>query len=265
MILIDHRKDYALLAHHFKPYGIQIVRAGGEGSTFPELEYGDIVFSGHGADGIAHIGCERKALSDLVSSIDSRRLSGSQLIGLLDSYDYIYLVVEGEWRAGEAGELEVRKSVKGKWGWYGLEARGRRGRNGTTPTMLYREVSNYLQTLTLKCGVNVVRTRDHRETAAWAAGTYRWFQKQWDEHRSHEEIYAPIVAPQRHKVQIRRAGPIEICAGNLPGVDRLAWKFKEVFKNPHEIANASVSELMKVEGVGRKGAEKIWKWWRGIS
>ncbi len=264
MIVIDHRKDWALLSSHFKPYGIQVIKAGGDGA-YPEMEYGDLMWTGSGPEGVCTVGVERKALSDLVSSIQSRRLSGHQLIGMLESYDYSFLVVEGVYRAGAMGELEVRKSRGGKWGWHGLEARGRKGKGGSTPMMLYRELSNYLQTLELKCGVQVIRTSDHRETAAWAAGAYRWFEKEWEAHRSHEEIYAPIVAPVRGKVSLRRAGPIEICAGNLPGVDRGAWKFGEVFKRPKDIANATVEKLMEVEGVGRVGAEKIVKWWEGRS
>ena len=263
MLLIDHRKDWLLLSQHFKPYGIQIVKAGGE--EYPELEYGDLCWMGCGPDGPCSVGVERKALSDLVSSIQSRRLSGHQLIGMLESYDYCFLVVEGVWRAGKDGELEVRKSVRGKWGWHGLEARGRRGRGITPPMMLYRELSNYLQTLELKCGVQVVRTSDHRETAAWAAGAYRWFEKRWDEHRSHEEMYVHVVEPARGKISLRRPNGVQIVASVSPGVDRKAWGFSEVFKRPRDVATASVKELMKVEGIGRVGAEKIVKWWEGRS
>lgn len=260
MLLIDHRKDYRLLINHFKPYGIQVVKAGGEDSTYPELQSGDIVFTGDGPEGTCTVGIERKALSDLLSSLQSGRLAGSQMINLME-YDYYYLVVEGQWRAGEHGELEVRRSVKGKWGWHGVDARGRRGGG----LVMYRELSNRLHTLALKCGVQVVRTMDHRETVAWAAGVYRWFEKKWDSHRSHEELYAPVVAPVRGKVMLRRPGAVEMWASQLPGVDRRAWEVGKVFKTPHELANASVEELMRVEGLGKVGAEKIWKWVRGKS
>ena len=49
------------------------------------------------------------------------------------------------------------------------------------------------------------------------------------------------------------------------GVDRKAWGFSDVFKRPRDVATATVEQLMRVEGIGRVGAEKIVRWWEGRS
>ena len=68
------------------------------------LEYGDVMWEGLGPNhSEVLVGCERKKLSDLVNSMKDRRLSGHQLRGMSQAYDYRLLWTEGQWRPGQDG------------------------------------------------------------------------------------------------------------------------------------------------------------------
>src|SRR3989304_2010126 len=103
MVLVDDRVGSAGLADLLKD------------AILTTLEYGDCAFSGNGPNGIIKIGVERKAISDLIQSINSGRLSGHQLPGLLETYDRVYLLVEGQWRGNRKdGIVEVFRHGKFK-------------------------------------------------------------------------------------------------------------------------------------------------------
>ena len=96
MILIDDRMGSKELLPLFRPYDVTV--------ELSHLEYADIAFFGNGPTGPELVGIERKTLHDLVNSMRSRRLSGYQLPGLMAAYAWVYIVVEGVWRAGDGGE-----------------------------------------------------------------------------------------------------------------------------------------------------------------
>src|SRR5271169_4444109 len=126
MILLDDRVGSHELLPYFSPYGVQVE------ST--RLDYGDACWVGKGPDGDCMVGVERKTIGDFISSMRGKRLAGHQLPGLMSSYEFTYLIVEGIYRPGETGELEQRQGHgKGKsgWGWKGMGVR-------------YREVDNHL-------------------------------------------------------------------------------------------------------------------------
>jgi len=101
---LDYRTGSGELEKLFLPYGIKVNRT--------KLEFGDLAFEGRGPHGACSIVIERKRITDLIQSMESRRLSGHQLPGMAERYDYCYLIVEGIWRPGQNGELEIRN---GSW------------------------------------------------------------------------------------------------------------------------------------------------------
>lgn len=248
MIQIDTRAGSNALIPYFRPYDVEIQPT--------VLEFGDLAFSGEGKECGVAVGIEHKSPHDLVNSMRSNRLSGHQLPGLMDMYDYVFLCVEGPWRCGGRGELEV---LAGK-GWVPMSTGGSR-------PILYREVSSYLTTLELKCGVDVIRTVNAQETAAWVVGLYHWFQKPWGKHDAWEAIYKPDIGDnqrsRRGSLVRRVVGPVGLVAADFPGVSKKAWEFEKVFRTVEDMVNADTKRLQKVEGVGKKGAELIWKWLRG--
>ena len=96
MILLDDRTGSGELLPLFRPYDAPVELA--------RLDFGDACWLGNGATGPELVGVERKTIHDLVSSMRSKRLSGYQLPGLLRTYDWVYLLVEGVWRCGGRGE-----------------------------------------------------------------------------------------------------------------------------------------------------------------
>jgi ERCC4-type nuclease len=260
MIWIDNAVGSKELKSYFSPYDIP--------TELTELDYGDFVFYGNGQDGPCSIGIERKTIgfyttdegegrigTDLPSSIRTNRLSGHQVPGLFNSYQYVFFLIEGIWKAGPNGEVIV---PAGKT-WIPLTV-GRR-------PMLYREISNYLMTLQLKCGGFLQRTGTPEESVAWLVGLYHWFQKEWEEHDSFKAIYAAPYDPVRARgrragLTVRAASPVEIHAAQFPGISKKAYEFGKKFGSLWKMFNAEVGEFEEIEGVGRKGAVKIYDYIR---
>jgi ERCC4-type nuclease len=233
------------------------------------LPFGDLCFAGHGEFGPATVGFERKRLSDLINSMKDRRLAGHQLHGLWESYDYVVLIAEGVWRPGGAGEIE--------------ELVGRDWRPAYShvdrQSVNYQQLDAYLNSLSLRSRheetgepLRVKRSGSIRETAAIVASLYRGFQKRWEDHHAHDQIYAPEPSlggkkggrngglGARGKAHGERAAvtaagrqrkvtPCWRAAAQLPGIDRRAEAVKEHFGTLFKMALAGVPEelVRKVE------------------
>lgn len=254
-IWVDPRIGSRELLPYFSPYGVTV--------ELEKLEFGDVMFQGNGPSGVEFIGIERKIITDLIQSMRSNRLSGHQLRGLLETYQHVELVVEGVFRCGTSGELEIN---------YGRDWRAFRLGRGGRP-MMFAEMSHYLMTLENVCGVKVVCTANQVQTVAHIVSVYRWYNdKEWDQHNSHDKIYVPELGDERAKggggrrvgFQMRKPpGPVELVASTFPGVSSKAWEFGKVYKRVEDMVNDSVEGLCKVEGIGKVGAQKIHKWLRG--
>lgn len=249
MLLIDPRIGSGELLPFFKPYDVAV--------EIHPLEYGDIMWCGNGPSGPELVGVERKRLSDLVSSMRSNRLSGHQLPGLLAMYEWVYVLVEGVWRAGVGGEVEM---LCGR-DWVPLRVGPR--------WVMFSEVDHYLATLEHKAGVSVHFTQDPKQTAAWLVSRYKWWNdKTWDKHGSHEAIYAPYEERQgrrRGSFVSKPVGPVEMVASQFPGVSKKAYEFGKKFSSVLGMVSAEEKVLAEVEGIGKKGAKRIHEWLRGKS
>jgi ERCC4-type nuclease len=249
MISIDHRTGSKELAPLFLDFGIQ--------AKTTTLEYGDFAFEGHGPHGRCAIVLERKVISDLVQSIQSRRLSGHQLPGMAEAYDYCYLLVEGVWRPGNAGELQMGQgsmTADGTWGgsWIGTHGRQQ---------LLYRSIDNYLATLELHAGVIYRRTLSPAETVHVIVDLYRWWnEKLWHEHSSHLGVYAPaVVKPGKGRLNLVRREPslCEKWAMQLPHIDKRAQLVAEHFHTARAMANATEEEWVEIKGIGKPTAKQV--------
>jgi ERCC4-type nuclease len=209
------------------------------------LEYGDASFVGRGADGPVHIGMERKTIMDLAKSLSTGRLSGHQLIGMLKLYDVVYLLVEGLWRVDPNSGLLMRVDGKGSWRYLKIGAR----------RFMAREVFKYINTLQMKAGVIYRRTASIYETAEWLQSDYAWWQKSWEDHRSHLQWQRPVETPM-----LVKPGMVERVSSQVEGVgwDKARSLGKE-FKSVRELLEASPKRLAKVKGIGKKLSEKIHK------
>ena len=208
------------------------------------LDFADCAFLGHGPEGenTMQLGIEIKKIHDLVSSIETGRLSGHQLPGLLRQYDAAWLIVEGLWRPGDDGVLELFR--RGRW--TPLEHGRRR--------YMYREIDNYLSTLEIKAGMRIRRTSNTDETARVIADLYGWWHdKAWEKHRSHMALHQPADMGMLVPPSLRRR-----VAAELPGVghDR-SGAVAGHFPNTLQMLMADVKEWQAIKGIGKTLATRI--------
>lgn len=249
MLLVDSRERDDIMKR-LSPYDIEV--------ALTQLDYGDFCWEGSGPHGPALIGVERKRLTDLISSMTDRRLSGHQLRGMYKTYDHVYLLVEGMWRPTQSGAIEHFHGG----GWNPLFFKG----SGVN----YRQVDSYLSSLAVLGHIEVCRTSFNSESAAWLVSRYNWWQKPWGDHHSHDQIYTG--GPERGKGKGVRAnvstepGPVELAANTFPGLDRRAWECGRYFKSVQAMVNATQQEWRECLGIkeGVVVIDKVMKWVRGI-
>lgn len=179
MILVDSRAGSCELIAPLRHAGLPVQE--------DTLDFGDIAFMGRGEKGSPlFIGIEHKKLPDLVQSLNSDRLAGHQLVGMVDTYDRPYLLIEGEWESDAAGRVIVRK-----WGPNrdGVPWRTPAPLKGAPPAV---ELEKRVLTLETRGGLRVRWTPDQQATVRYLTALYRfWTDKDLDGHKSHLAIHAP--------------------------------------------------------------------------
>lgn len=205
-----------------------------------ELEFGDVMLVGNGPTGPVAVGVERKTVPDLLNSLESGRLAGHQLPGLARAYDLTYLLVEGMYRPDAQGGLS-RLAVRGD-GWAQWQSASPSGKG-----WMYGEFVQRLLTLEARGGVRLHNTTDIWDTVQWLVALHKWWERPWDEHRSHECIYEPHAVSYKPVTTLRRV------ANALPGVglDKSA-AVERHFKSIRALALADEAEWQKVPGIGKK-------------
>ena len=245
MLLIDDRENPGL-AKQMIVHGVPV--------TVARLDFGDACWEGSGpGNQPVMIGVERKQITEIPQVMQDKRLTGHQLRGMWDTYDYVYLIIEGCWRPSESGGIELPRGSS----WTPLYQSGA----GIT----YRQVDAYLSSLEVRGNIFVVRSGSLRETAALYASRYHWWQKPFEHHHAHDQIYAPGPGANqaRGKASLisRTPGLVEKVASQLPGIDRKAWEVAKRFHTAREffewIAFAGVREWESLPGVARDGAKII--------
>jgi ERCC4-type nuclease len=231
-IRLDDRTGSKELAPLFKQYGIQ--------PELCRLEFGDLAFDGRGPKGFAAVCMERKRIDDLIDSMQSRRLSGHQLPGMSANYDYAYLVVEGIWRSGSDGHIEV-SAGRDRWIPRGLHSRA---------------LLNYLMGLTLRAGLVVWRTHSAAETVDFAVSQYKMWQKPWLDHKCHDTVYSPAAtnAGRTLLLRPRNISLAELMARQVPGIDDRAIEVARKFPTPRKLVNA---RSWQMKGISKERAVEI--------
>jgi hypothetical protein len=255
-----------------------------------DLDSADCNFSGIGPDGEIQVGIERKTLSDLITSMRERRLAGvgGQIQRMWANFDLCFLTVEGVWRPGPGGEIEVLAG-RGQ-GWRPLYDRGGGGDGRGRQAVSYRQLAAFLTMLKAMPVVYgkhllVDRTANEAETAALWVSIWTTLQKPWHEHRTykdlwrsgqpqgkghgagwaeehgHDEEFAILRRPGgRATIGVENPTTAWRFAAALPGVgDRRAKGVAEYFGTCKAMAEAGVEEWMAALGIekGRKTAEAV--------
>lgn len=235
-MLDDRESDLPQLLRYFRAYDVPV--------TSSRLPSADACFEGYGPDRDGWlIGVERKKIRDLVNSMRSRRLSGLQVPEMWRTYDRSYLLVEGIWRPGSTGMIEVSGS-SGSWQTLALQS----------SAIAYREVDSYLQSMSTPelGGCIVYRTSTTAETVAWLVSRYKWWQKPWDKHTAHKQIYAPEPECKKLGWRAVREEPSMVwkMAAQLVGIDAKAELVAKEFKTPLEMCQAGEDRWRKIKGIG---------------
>lgn len=236
MILLDPRVGSKHLADEFDEIGADY--------ELTPLDFADASFIGAGSDGPATIGVELKNIKDLVNSMQSGRLAGHQVPGLLERYQHVWLVVEGVYRqARENGVVEVPRGR----GWAPLYT-GRR-------PVFWQQVEAFLTSMEVLAGLHIRKTRTPRETAEFIQSLYGWWQKA--DHRSLKVVHRQAPRTELRKLD-ETTKQIRDIANTLPGIgyDR-AMAIAKKLKSPSDLFLMTEREWREIDGVGRTLAQRI--------
>jgi ERCC4-type nuclease len=229
---IDNRRGSAELAKYISvPYELT------------RMDFADFCFVGNGPDGPVNIGIERKTIRDLLSSINTGRLSGHQLIGLANSYDYIYIVVDGAFKAKSDGLLRV---PCGQGNWTTLKL-------GDRPVHKSM-IDNYFNNLFAVLGISHEFTNSPMQTGMWVSATYKWWNKKWTEHKAHLDFH--VTKPRR--VMMSKPTTLHRMIKEIEGV---GWDkglvVSRAFNSMAEIVMAEEKDISKGRGIGKILAKRI--------
>uniref|UniRef100_A0A6M3K154 Putative nuclease n=1 Tax=viral metagenome TaxID=1070528 RepID=A0A6M3K154_9ZZZZ len=217
------------------------------------LSYGDVMFTGNGPEGVTYrIGIERKVVRDLISSMANGRLVGHQLAGMKNSYNVVYVLVEGAFRpAQDSGLVEMYS----RHCWHVADFGESRRR------FMYRDIVAFLNTLGICGGVTVLRAGTRVETAAIVSALhYWWTNKEFEEHHGHMKEFVPeVVLPLGKVSTVRRV------AMTLPGIGwELSSRVADKFENVLQMVSAPVEEWETIPGIGNGIATKAVRELRGL-
>lgn len=246
MLYVDDREGSGQLA--------PLLRAKGLPVTVCRSSFGDISFMGVGAGGCpVPVGVEVKTISDVLKCVTDGRFAGHQLPGLVNSYDQIWLLIEGTWRPNpQTGVLETL---------YGGEKSGR-WRDATVGSrrFMYKDLHTWLLTLQTKAGLNVVRCGNWGEAILWLSTLYNWWtSKLWEDHRAHLAIHSPVDSRFFDRAILVRPSLCRMVATELPGVgyDK-SGSLASFFGTVENLVQATEWELAQVPGIGPGLARKIY-------
>jgi len=232
------------------------------------LGFGDFAFLGRGEGEMpVPVGIERKAIADFVSSVWTGRFAGHQLLGLLQCFQVIYVVLEGLWRVNiQTGLIEVWGVIKigpkkGQQGWIDLEVGGK--------TVLYRDLEQHLYTYEMKGGVYIRQTRNKPETCRFIGALYHWWtDKAWDEHKSHLK-FRTVDADKAILIPMDPGNPKHLVRLMCKELKLVGWEkaraIAEVFPSMDAALCATVKEWQAIPGIGPTLAKRIWGVLHGVN
>jgi len=214
-------------------------------ATLARLQFGDVAFAGLGPGGDSvKCGIEIKSIREMVDDLTNPRFSGHQLPGLLNTYDYSWLLVEGAARANPYnGRLEVPRARN----WVTVKLG-----SGYIP---YSVLWAHLHTLSIKTGLPIIRTYLRTETYAQIKTLYRWWEKGWEAHMSHDRTYK---RPVRYVADMGPASLVRRMAAELPGIGQVRSAVVDAaFPSVFHMVSAPVEEWAAIEGIGKDTAKKV--------
>jgi ERCC4-type nuclease len=208
------------------------------------LEFGDFALIGRGENGTpVHVGIELKETRDLLKSLHSGRFAGHQLQGLLTTYDRVWLLTEGIWRASDEGVLETFQG-----GWKPVSAGPRR--------VMAREIETWILSLAIRGGIAHHHCSTRADTIRWLSVLYHWWSdKDMDQHKSHLAFHQPDL----DRALLETPSLARRVAKELPGI---GWEKSRAVEDHfrgsvRRMACAPMQEWTQIPGIGKGIASKV--------
>jgi ERCC4-type nuclease len=218
-----------------------IIQRIGIPAQLARLPYGDFAFEGRWEDQPITVGVELKTLHDMLNCIDDSRYSASQKIGMGHLYQASYLIVEGIFKPHDPSGILMEGFQNGtSWG----ECRYRSSR------VQYSKLRRYLLSVG-HSGVHVLYTRDIVQTCWDVAELYQYYQKKNHTSMLQTQLLS-VPGMDVHPPLVRR------WAADIDGIGtKHSLDAEHLFKVPINLARASESDWLRIEGIGPKTAIKI--------
>ena len=205
------------------------------------MDYADFAFVGNGPHGLVKIGVERKTIPDLLQSMTSGRLTGHQLIGMRENFDYIYLLLDGKFRASKDGMVQICTNRY----WRDIDY-GRR-------KFMIRELYAFIQSLQILCNMNVAQVSNEKDSGKWLDSAYGWWAKPWKKHKSHLQFQKIINAVCLYKPSLVTRMVYQLDGVGYEKAQALGYRFR----TPESLLGANLKDLQEVDGIGKILAAKI--------
>jgi ERCC4-type nuclease len=194
--------------------------------------FGDVAWAGNGPDGAVQVGVEYKKIDDILACIGDGRFRG-QAVGMVDTYDRRYLLVEGRIRVDRNnGNLQKLRGDR----WCDVVKNGR--------LFTSRDLEHWLTTVEQQAIFWMKQTYDEYESARWLVNKYGWWQKNWEDHDGLKQFHVPPPPAAR----FRKPGVKERVAKELVdiGWDR-SLPVADHFGSIRAMANASAEEWAAIK------------------
>jgi len=207
------------------------------------LAFGDFAFEGSGPKGPCTVGVERKRLRDLLCCIQDSRFAAHQLPGMIETYDFCYLIVEGRWSVDPKTEelIEVCKE-----GWRPI-------RLGPSHEFKYAEADNYLNSIATMSSCRVKGSTCPAETVMQLVDLFHWWRKPWGQHQS-----LKVLRREPPRFTFLHPTLAQGWASYLPGIGyEKSAAAAARFKTGINLAMATPSEWAEIAGIGRGIALKV--------
>ena len=255
MILVDYRNGPEIAKKTGATDLLTPLLKAGLPAEETTLDFGDLCFRGRGEGGAPLlIGIEFKKLPEFVQSLVNDRLLAQffgtvdRPGGMLEAYDRHYLLIEGDWDVDDSGRVVTPRFIKGHRGPRTLPLQG-------APSAAVME--QRILTLETRGGIRVRWARNPKESLRYVSNLFRfWTDRDLDQHRSHLAVYAPDLDRElRIPIALKRQ-----IASQMPGIGYTKSRAVDAhFRSLWELFNASESEWMKIDGIGKTLAAKLVK------
>lgn len=208
--------------------------------SLERLEFGDVAFTSK--EGKA-IGIEIKSIGEFLSDVISNRFTGYQVPGLLDTFDWVYVVVEGLWKRQPSNGIGIYH--------------GREWRNFNTGnrSYTYRELCKRVNSLSILGNIRVIFTASQTDTIELILSLHEW----WSEGFHHHKTLSTFYSKPPEKVSFK---PPSLFRRMMKEVDGLGWErtklLEEKYPSVQSLLQASEKELAQIPGIGKVVAREIY-------